>query len=58
MVKVAMDRDGQVAGSYRVTGIPQTVIVGKDGIIKKVHVGFDPNLEAILKAELKEVLAE
>ena len=55
---VAMDQDGQVAGSYRVTGIPQTVIVGKDGIIKKVRVGFDPNLESVLKAELKEVLAE
>ena len=55
---VAMDQDGQVAGSYRVTGIPQTVIVGKDGIIKKVHVGFDPNLESVLKAELKEILAE
>lgn len=37
---VLMDRDGKVSRSYKVTGIPQTVIIGKDGIIKKVIVGF------------------
>jgi thiol-disulfide isomerase/thioredoxin len=39
-VTVALDRDSSVAQAYQVSGIPQTVIVGRDGVIQKVHVGL------------------
>jgi thiol-disulfide isomerase/thioredoxin len=55
---VVMDREGATANNYRVTGIPQTVIVGKDGNVAQVHVGLLPNLEDQLKKELDELLAK
>ncbi len=48
-LKVLLDSDEQSAAEkYGVTGIPQTVVIGKDGMVKKVFVGGDP--EAIAKA--------
>jgi thiol-disulfide isomerase/thioredoxin len=38
--KVAMDASGSAGSGYKVTGIPTTVIVGTDGIIKNVFIGF------------------
>ena len=55
---VAMDPESTTGRLYQVRGIPQTVVVGKDGKIKQVHVGFDPNMETKLKGELDEILAE
>ncbi len=53
---VGMDKDGSVASSYKVEGIPQSVIVGKDGKVAKVHVGFNPELKSQLKSELDELV--
>ncbi|MFT5498049.1 MAG: hypothetical protein ACI9TH_003457, partial [Kiritimatiellia bacterium] len=39
-------------------GIPQTVIVGKDGKIKVVHVGSGPGMREVIAGELDEILAE
>jgi hypothetical protein len=36
---VLLDGEGMVAGDYKVTGIPQTVIIGKDGTVKQIYVG-------------------
>jgi peroxiredoxin/outer membrane lipoprotein-sorting protein len=38
-IPVLLDSDGKVAEKYLVTGIPQTVVIGKDGVIKKIFVG-------------------
>lgn len=38
-IPVLMDEDGKVAKSFGVSGIPQTVVIGKDGKIKKIVVG-------------------
>jgi thiol-disulfide isomerase/thioredoxin len=57
-LRVALDTEGTVAGQYMVSGIPQTVIVGKDGKVKKVHVGFAPDLKETLTKELDAVTAE
>jgi peroxiredoxin len=38
-IPVLLDSDGAVAGSFKVTGIPQTVIIGKDGTVKQIYVG-------------------
>lgn len=57
-INVALDKDGKVANAYKVEGIPQSVIVGKDGIVKVVHVGFGGDLKTRLAAELDSILNE
>jgi len=37
---VLLDSKGETAKKYRVSGIPQTVVIGKDGTVQKVIVGF------------------
>ncbi|MDK1020373.1 MAG: redoxin domain-containing protein [Candidatus Hydrogenedentes bacterium] len=39
-VTVALDSDGRVGEMYKASGIPQTVIVGRDGKVAIVHVGL------------------
>jgi thiol-disulfide isomerase/thioredoxin len=56
-ITVALDKDGQGAAKYRVTGIPQSVIIGKDGIVRVVHEGFSSDLKTKLAAELDDILA-
>jgi len=57
---VAMDVKGDVATMFNVSGIPQSVIIGKDGRIKVVHVGFDlsnpAGVEKMLTDEIQAVL--
>lgn len=36
-----LDTDGVVGKKYAVSGIPQTVVIGRDGKVQKVFVGFD-----------------
>jgi thiol-disulfide isomerase/thioredoxin len=56
-VNVALDKDGKAAEKYGVSGIPQSVIIGKDGIVRVVHEGFSEDLKTSLAAELDEILA-
>ena len=51
-INVALDRKGEAGSAYQVTGIPQTVIIGKDGVVHVVHVGFAPGLKERLTSEL------
>ena len=53
--KVALDQTGHVGNLYRVEAIPQTVIIGADGVVSNVHVGLAPNLEDALQRELEEL---
>jgi peroxiredoxin len=39
-VPVLLDTTGAVAQSYKASAIPQTVIIGKDGKVAKVFIGF------------------
>lgn len=54
---VALDPEGRAGQAYQVTGIPQTVIIGRDGIVEAVHIGLLPNLKARLTQELESLLA-
>ena len=54
---VALD-DGTLGEAFGVSGIPHTVIIGKDGIIKSTHTGFSPDLDKKLTAEINSALAE
>jgi peroxiredoxin len=56
-VPVAMDADGQITQSYGVSGIPQTVLIGKDGKVQVVHVGFSDSLGDELSKQVEDLLA-
>ncbi len=42
-LNVLFDSEGTAAKDYLVEGIPQTVVIAKDGVVKKVFQGFNPN---------------
>ena len=50
--------DGGVAQHYKVNGIPQTVVVGKDGVVKNVFVGFGPGAGAKLDRAVEAAMKE
>ena len=37
---VVMDPGGKISDAFRADAIPQTVVVGKSGVIESVHMGF------------------
>ena len=41
-VRVVMDEDEEISGAYGVRGIPQLVIVGVDGRVEHIEVGYPP----------------
>ena len=53
---VLLDPNGDVGKAYGVRGIPTTVLIGKDGTILKVMVGFDPNADEAIKQIIEEQL--
>ena len=53
---VGMDRKGAVAKLFKVGPIPQTVLIGKDGTVERVHIGLLPNLEQQLTEELETLI--
>ncbi len=59
---VPMDAEGAAMKDYLVRGIPTTVIVGRDGTVKKVFVGFGEGSEGpmdeAVAAALKEAKAK
>ena len=54
-VPVLMDTEGRVGEQYGVEGIPQTVVIGKNGKVSKVFVGFGPELPDQLKKAVDAV---
>jgi len=58
-VPVLLDIDGAVSQKYGANdGIPETVLIGKDGKVRKVFVGFGPGAEDQITAAVKAALAE
>jgi thiol-disulfide isomerase/thioredoxin len=55
---VAIDKSSSVGNSFMVKGIPQTVVIDQDGIVRFVHVGFGPDSGSQLKNEITELLSE
>ena len=42
-IPVLLDTKGQTASKYNVSSIPQTVLIGPDGVVKQVYVGLGPD---------------
>lgn len=56
-VPVALDEKGEIGPLYGVEGIPQTVLIGKDGKVQAVHVGYNSQLGKVLAKEVEALLA-
>ena len=54
---VAMDTNNEIAQAYKVNGIPQTVLIDKDGKVQVVHVGFSEELGDMLSKEIEDLMA-
>ena len=54
-MRVLLDADGAAAERWGVRAIPFSVVVGRDGAVRKVVIGLDPEaVEAAVKAALAE----
>ncbi len=53
---VVLDRSAKIARSFGVGPIPHSVVIGRDGKIAHVHVGYSSGLRATLTAELDGLL--
>jgi thiol-disulfide isomerase/thioredoxin len=51
-----LDMSNEYVGAYGVTGIPTMIIIGPDGTIADIHVGFDEKLVENLTAKVKKLL--
>jgi peroxiredoxin len=54
---IVLDPDGETSRSYLVEGIPQTVLIGKDGKVHVVHAGFSDALPGEISKEIDALLA-
>ena len=54
---VPLDMHGAMAAAFGVEGIPQTVIIGRDGTVQAVHVGFSSTLGEELTQEINALIA-
>lgn len=57
-VTVVLDANGKVSAPYDPSGIPLLVVIDKQGIVRKVHRGFNPMIADILKMELDNLLGQ
>ncbi len=54
---IPLDTKGEAARLYRVSALPSTFFIGRDGVITKVVIG-GPLAESTLRAEVESLLAE
>jgi thiol-disulfide isomerase/thioredoxin len=55
---VVLDKEGSTTQPYMAESIPLMIMIGKDGLVKKVHVGVTPTYEDDIRKELEELTAE
>ncbi|MBN1436962.1 MAG: DUF2092 domain-containing protein [Sedimentisphaerales bacterium] len=53
---VARDTTGRAGNLYQVGPIPQTVIIGRDGLVQSVHLGFSPAIGDQLAVEVRALV--
>jgi len=53
---VALDKEGKIASALKLSGIPFTMVIGKDGKIQSVHTGLTPELQQKLNEELQALV--
>ena len=54
---IVLDPELQIWRAYRVEPIPQTVLIGKDGKVQAVHLGYGESLAGEISQEIEALLA-
>ena len=57
-VPVLLDGEGKATEAYLAHGIPETVLIGRDGKIRKVIIGYSPEAATELAAAVQKALHE
>jgi cytochrome c biogenesis protein CcmG, thiol:disulfide interchange protein DsbE len=55
---VRFDPKGELAESYKVKGMPSSVLIDRHGVARFTHVGFRPIDASAYEAQMRELLAE
>lgn len=55
---VAIDKTGNSGRDFAVAGMPSGYLIGRDGLIREVHVGFRKGDEAILRDKIQQLIAD
>ena len=55
---VRFDPKGELAESYKVQGMPSSVLIDRHGVARFTHVGFRPIDGAMYEAQVRELLSE
>ena len=55
---VAIDKSGHSARAFAVAGMPSGYLIGRDGLIREVHVGFRKGDEQVLRERIQALLSE
>lgn len=56
-IPVPMDWRGESMSAYRIMGIPRTVVIDKEGVVRSTHLGFPPGSMEKLRGELDSLLS-
>src|SRR5438105_8024914 len=54
-IPVLLDKDGEVAQKYSIHAIPQTIVIGKNGEVKKVFLGAATDAPEQIRAEIESL---
>jgi thiol-disulfide isomerase/thioredoxin len=54
----ALDAPGACPAAYRLEGMPSSYVIGRDGIVRAVHVGFRGGDKTEIRRQVIEALAE
>ncbi len=52
---VLLDEEGKVGEAYGSDSIPMQVLIDKTGIVRKINVGYSPNLAKLLRAAIERL---
>ena len=55
---VAIDKTGNSGRDFAVAGMPSGYLIGRDGLIREVHVGFRKGDEAFLREQIQALIAD
>ena len=55
---VAIDKTGNSGRDFAVAGMPSGYLIGRDGLIRRVHVGFRKGDEALLREQIQSLIAD
>ena len=55
---VAIDKTGNSGRDFAVAGMPSGYLIGRDGLIREVHVGFRKGDESLLREQIQALIAD